>query len=97
MEHIRKVSPKTYSILGAGNTYGKFLPEAVTKEYGVPRDLPIADSCGFVMVNFGFQGTAKELGITNTNHWYIPTENVSAYIMIRNALVSSTQLIGVLA
>ena len=57
----------------AGNTYGRFLNKQVTTKFQIPRTLPVDDSCGFVMVNMGFRGSAKELGFTCTNSWYIPT------------------------
>jgi len=61
------------SSAGYRNTYGRFVNKQVTTKFQIPRTLPVDDSCGFVMVNMGFRGSAKELGFTCTNSWYIPT------------------------
>ncbi|MBW2244508.1 MAG: NAD(P)/FAD-dependent oxidoreductase [Deltaproteobacteria bacterium] len=61
------------SSVGYHNTFGKLVPDDITKSLKIPRHLAIGNSCGFVMVNIGLRGTAEELGLTCTNLWYHPT------------------------
>ena len=60
-------------VSGAGytNTFGKLVPEEVTTKYSIPRNLT-KSSPGFVMGNIGIRGNPEELGISNTNIWYLP-------------------------
>lgn len=61
------------SSTGYHNTFGKLVPEDVTKRLEIPRRLPVGQSCGFVMANIGLRGSAEELGLTCANLWYHPT------------------------
>jgi len=61
------------SSTGYHNTFGKLVPEDVTKRLGIPRRLSIGNSCGFVMVNIGLRGSPEELGLSCANLWYHPT------------------------
>jgi phytoene dehydrogenase-like protein len=61
------------SSAGYHNTFGKLVPDEVTKRHAIPRRLPAGGSCGFVMANIGLNGTAEELGLTCANLWYHPT------------------------
>ena len=64
---------RVVSSVGYHNTFDKLIPEAVTTRLGIPRRLPVRNSCGWVMANIGLRGTAEELGLTCTNLWYHPT------------------------
>jgi phytoene dehydrogenase-like protein len=61
------------SSVGYHNTFGKLVPEDVTKRFEIPRRLPVGASCGFVMANIGLRGSAEELGLTSANLWHHPT------------------------
>jgi phytoene dehydrogenase-like protein len=61
------------SSAGYHNTFGKLVPEDVTKRLQIPRRLSVGDSCGFVMVNIGLRGSPEELGLTCANLWVHPT------------------------
>lgn len=60
------------SSAGYHNTFGKLVPDDVTKRFDIPRRLSLANSCGFVMCNIGLKGSAEELGLTCANLWYHP-------------------------
>ena len=64
---------RVVSSVGYHNTFGKLVPDDVTKRHAIPRCLPVGASCGFVMVNIGLDGCAEELGLTSANLWYHPT------------------------
>ena len=64
---------RVISSIGYHNTFGKLVPEEATTLFGIPRRLPVRDSCGWVMANIGLRGSAEELGLTCTNLWYHPT------------------------
>jgi len=70
----RIAAKRVVSSCGFKNTYTKMVPKSVTSSFNLPTSLPIGDSHGFVLVNLGFKGTAKQLGFTNTNHWSIPID-----------------------
>ncbi len=61
------------SSTGYHNTFDGLVPEDVTKRLGIPRRLPVGQSCGFVMANIGLRGSPEELGLTCTNLWFHPT------------------------
>eukprot|EP00743_Colponemidia_sp_Colp-15_P003770 GILK01004067.1.p1 GENE.GILK01004067.1~~GILK01004067.1.p1 ORF type:complete len:627 (-),score=65.92 GILK01004067.1:98-1945(-) len=60
------------SSCGYHNTFGQLVDRATTERYQIPRQLPIANSAGFVMCNIGIEGRAEDLGITCANVWYHP-------------------------
>jgi all-trans-retinol 13,14-reductase len=60
------------SSVGYHNTFGKLVPEDVTKRLKIPRRLSVGNSCGFLMVNIGLRGSAAELELTCANLWYHP-------------------------
>ncbi len=62
------------STAGYDVTYNKLVSEDVCKQFAIPRKLPLQQSAGFVMVNLGIKGSAKELGLTNVNTWYHPVD-----------------------
>lgn len=64
---------RVISSVGYHNTFGKLVPEIVTARLGIPRSLPICNSCGFIMANIGLRGTAEELGLSCANLWDHPT------------------------
>jgi all-trans-retinol 13,14-reductase len=64
---------RVVSSIGYHNTFGKLVPEAVTKRLQIPRRLSIGNSSGFLMANIGLRGTPEELGLTCANLWYHPT------------------------
>ena len=66
---------RVVSSVGYHNTFGKLVPEEVTTRFGIPRRLPVGNSCGWVMANIGLRGSAEELGLTCTNLWYHPTRD----------------------
>jgi phytoene dehydrogenase-like protein len=63
---------RVISSVGYHNTFGKLIPDDVTKRFDIPRRLPLANSCGFIMCNIGLEGSAEELGLTCANLWYHP-------------------------
>jgi all-trans-retinol 13,14-reductase len=66
-------SRQVVSSTGYHNTFGKLVPDDVTKRLEIPRRLPIRSSCGFVMANIGLRGSPEELGLTCANLWFHPT------------------------
>eukprot|EP01061_Rhynchopus_euleeides_P025927 TRINITY_DN4221_c0_g2_i1.p1 TRINITY_DN4221_c0_g2~~TRINITY_DN4221_c0_g2_i1.p1 ORF type:complete len:602 (+),score=290.86 TRINITY_DN4221_c0_g2_i1:109-1914(+) len=66
-------APMVVSACGYHNTFGKLVPEKVTKHYDVPRYL-VPDAAGFLMANIGMKGTPEELGIENINTWIVPAD-----------------------
>jgi len=62
------------SSCGYRNTFGKLVKQDVTTKLNIPRTLPVSDSCGFVMVNFGINGKPSDLGLTCANAFVIPTD-----------------------
>lgn len=66
-------SKRVVSSVGYHNTFAKLVPESVTTAHGIPRRLPVGNSCGWVMANIGLRGSAEDLGLTCTNLWYHPT------------------------
>ena len=61
-------------VVGAGGYHNTFrlVAEEHTTKHSIPRKL-MNDSAGFVMGNIGLKGSPESLGITNTNVWYLPT------------------------
>ncbi|MEZ4352442.1 MAG: NAD(P)/FAD-dependent oxidoreductase [Myxococcota bacterium] len=66
---------RVVSSTGYHNTFGRLVCDDVTKRLGIPRRLPIGQSCGFVMANIGLRGSAEALGLTCANLWYHPTRD----------------------
>ena len=64
---------RVVSSAGYHNTFGKLVPEVVTKRLELPRRLSVGNSSGFLMANIGLRGTPDELGLTCANLWYHPT------------------------
>jgi all-trans-retinol 13,14-reductase len=64
---------RVVSSAGYHNTFGKLVPEAVTKRLEIPRRLSIGNSSGFLMANIGLSASPEELGLTCANLWYHPT------------------------
>jgi all-trans-retinol 13,14-reductase len=60
------------SSVGYHNTFGKLVPDDVTRRLEIPRRLSVGSSCGFLMANIGLRGSAEELGLTCANLWYHP-------------------------
>jgi len=63
---------RVISSVGYHNTFGKLVPDDVTKRFDIPRRLPLANSCGFIMCNIGLKGSAEDLGLTCANLWFHP-------------------------
>ncbi|KAJ9448604.1 Prolycopene isomerase [Diplonema papillatum] len=59
------------SAAGYHNTFDRLSPDSVLRKYSIPKKL-VPDSAGFVMANIGMKGSPSDLGITNTNTWYLP-------------------------
>jgi len=64
------------SSTGYVNTYKNLVvDEEIKTKYGIPSELSVPQSAGFVMCNIGIAAAAEEIDATNTNTWHIPTNH----------------------
>eukprot|EP00698_Gefionella_okellyi_P000956 TRINITY_DN10836_c0_g1_i1.p1 TRINITY_DN10836_c0_g1~~TRINITY_DN10836_c0_g1_i1.p1 ORF type:complete len:629 (+),score=155.20 TRINITY_DN10836_c0_g1_i1:179-2065(+) len=69
------------SSAGYSTTFGKLLPEPVCRRFGIPRQLSVQPSAGFVMANIGIRGDPAALNLTCANMWYHPVRESTGYDM----------------
>ena len=61
---------------GVFNTFGRLLPETVSRQHGYDRQLTqVTPSIGHFCIYVGLEGTAEELGLPKTNYWIYPAGN----------------------
>eukprot|EP01062_Namystynia_karyoxenos_P058538 TRINITY_DN50061_c0_g1_i1.p1 TRINITY_DN50061_c0_g1~~TRINITY_DN50061_c0_g1_i1.p1 ORF type:complete len:602 (+),score=157.73 TRINITY_DN50061_c0_g1_i1:106-1911(+) len=66
--------PLVVSSAGYYNTFTNLVSPKVCARFGIPRDLGVKQSPGFVMANIAIKAIPAEVDVTNTNLWVHPAD-----------------------